>query len=359
MEYIILIILYAGYSFVLGFLLHKYLINSTEKYNLKKANVTGIRWETQTKPIFGGITFFSLFIFGIINYVLLFKGDFLTNNIGVGIILVVTISFLIGLADDLLNSSPFFKFFAQLACALLLINFDIYIKIFESQTLNYLLTVFWVVGIMNSINMLDNMDAITSSISTLIFAFFILVVIYLDYVDKWFYLIVLVSAISSTGSFLIFNWHPSKMYMGDNGSMFLGALLSIAGILFIWNMPAQNLEHPGFTPLLIIWLLFTVPITDTTTVSINRLLKGKSPFVGGKDHTTHYLSYLGLSDRGVALVMIAITIISHLLAGLLMFHIKSPTKQELILFAIWPTLVFITLFSITKIVKPKEKKKNA
>ena len=122
-------------------------------------------------------------------------------------------------------------------------------------------------------------------------------------------------------------------------------------------MPAQNLEHPGFTPLLIIWLLFTVPITDTTTVSINRLLKGKSPFVGGKDHTTHYLSYLGLSDRGVALVMIAITIISHLLAGLLMFHIKSPTKQELILFAIWPTLVFITLFSITKIVKPKEKKK--
>ena len=135
MEYIILIILYAGYSFVLGFLLHKYLINSTEKYNLKKANVTGIRWETQTKPIFGGLTFFSLFIFGIINYVLLFKGDFLTNNIGVGIILVVTISFLIGLADDLLNSSPFFKFFAQLACALLLINFDIYIKIFESQTL--------------------------------------------------------------------------------------------------------------------------------------------------------------------------------------------------------------------------------
>ena len=201
MEYIILIILY-GIPFVLGF----YYINTllTQLKNIiLKANVTGIRWETQTKPIFGGITFFSLFIFGIINYVLLFKGDFLTNNIGVGIILVVTISFLIGLADDLLNSSPFFKFFAQLACALLLINFDIYIKIFESQTLNYLLTVFWVVGIMNSINMLDNMDAITSSISTLIFAFFILVVIYQDYVDKWFYLIVLVSAIAVQAVFYI------------------------------------------------------------------------------------------------------------------------------------------------------------
>ncbi|HOG20249.1 MAG TPA: hypothetical protein PKW37_07400, partial [Salinivirgaceae bacterium] len=73
----------------------------------------------------------------------------------------------------------------------------------------------------------------------------------------------------------------------------------------------------------------------------------------------HYLSYLGLRDRGVALVMIAITIVSHVLAGLLMFHIKYPAKQELILFAIWPTLIFITLFSITKIVKPKEKKKNA
>ncbi len=359
MEKIILIILYSGYSFLLGFLLHRYLISSTQKYNIRKANVTGIRWETQSKPILGGITFFSLFIFGIINYVVLFKGDFLTNNIGVGIILVVTISFLIGLADDLLNSSPFFKSSAQFACALLLINFDIYIKIFENPTLNYLLTILWVVGVMNSVNMLDNMDAITSSVSVMIFTFLLFVVIGQNHAEIWFYLVILVSAISSVGSFLIFNWHPSKMYMGDNGSMFLGALLSISGILFIWNIPAHSLTHPGFTPLLLIWLLFTVPITDTTTVSINRLLKGNSPFVGGKDHTTHFLSYLGFGDRGVALIMIGITTVSLGLAAWLVFVIKNPTRQELVLFALWPLLVFIVLYSTTRIVKPKGRSKNA
>jgi UDP-GlcNAc:undecaprenyl-phosphate GlcNAc-1-phosphate transferase len=212
---------------------------------------------------------------------------------------------------------------------------------------------------MNSVNMLDNMDAITSSVSTMIFGFMVFVVIGQSHSEIWFYLVVLVSAISSVGSFLIFNWHPSKMYMGDNGSMFLGALLSIAGILFIWNMPAHAMIHPGFTPLLLIWLLFTVPITDTTTVSINRLLKGNSPFVGGKDHTTHFLSYLGFCDRSVALIMIGISAISLGLASWLVFVIKNPTRHDLLLFAIWPALVFIVLYSITKIVKPKEKRKNA
>ena len=359
MELIILIVLYGGYSFLLGFLLHKYLINSTQKHNLKKANVSGIRWESQSKPILGGITFFCIFMFGIINYVLLFKGEFLTSTIAVGVILVVTVSFLIGLADDLLNSSPIFKSTAQFACALLLINFDIYIKIFETPMLNYMLTIFWVLGVMNSINMLDNMDAITSSVSLLILSFMILIAVTLGEPEIWFYLILLVSGISSVGSFLIFNWHPSKMYMGDNGSMFLGALLSILGILFVWNIPAQSLHHPGLTPLLLIWLIFTVPITDTTTVSINRLLKGNSPFVGGRDHTTHFLSYIGLKDWGVALVMIAISIISLTLAGWLYFVVKNPTSNQILLFSIWPATVFITLYTMTRIVKPKQKTENA
>lgn len=359
MESIILILFYGIYSFLAGFFLHRYLINSNQKYNLKKANISGVRWETQSKPILGGITFFSIFIFGIINYVILFRGEFLTSTAGVGIILVVTVSFLIGLADDLLNSSPIFKSSAQFACALLLINFDIYIKIFETPMLNYMLTVFWVLGVMNSINMLDNMDAITSSVSLLILGFMVFIAISLDQPEIWFYLVLLVSGITSVGSFLIFNWHPSKMYMGDNGSMFLGALLSIVGILFVWNIQGQTLQHPGFTPLLLIWLIFTVPITDTTTVSINRLLKGNSPFVGGRDHTTHYLSYLGLKDWGVALVMIGISIVSLLLAGWLYFIIKNPTTMQLFLFSIWPSAVFIGLYSITRILKPKMYNKDA
>ena len=359
MDSIILLILYSLYSFLLGFMLHKYLISSTQKYNLKKANITGIRWETQTKPLFGGIAFFSLFIFGIINYVVLFKGDIIMNEKSVGIILVATIAFLIGLADDLLNSSPIFKSLAQFACALLLINFDIYIDIFETPLLNYLLTILWVVGIMNSINMLDNMDAITSSVSLLIFIAIVFLVALSAETTKWFYLFILISAITGVGSFLIFNWHPSKTYMGDSGSMFLGILLAIFGILFLWNIPTGHTNHALIMPGVITWLIFTVPITDTIVVSVNRVLKGQSPFVGGRDHTTHFLSYLGFKDSQVAWIMIGITFISICLAGWLIFSVQSPSLIQLCCFAAWPITILIVMFIITRTVKPKVRKPNA
>ncbi|HON19132.1 MAG TPA: MraY family glycosyltransferase [Salinivirgaceae bacterium] len=355
METIIITILFAIYSFIFGFLLHRHLVTSNEKYTIRKANITGIRWNSQSKPILGGLTFYSLFIFGIINYVVLIRGNFLTNPVSIGILLVVTMAFIIGLSDDLLNTSPSFKFAGQIACALMLINFNIYIKIFEVPMLNYLLTIFWVVGMMNSINMLDNMDAITSSISTVIFGFILFLVCTIDFgYDRWFFVMLILSAINALVSFLIFNWHPSKMYMGDNGSMFLGALLAILGILFVWNIPGEELPHRGFTPLLLIVLTYLIPITDTTTVSINRLLQGKSPFVGGRDHTTHHLSYLGLSDRQVALVLIFISLISTFLAGYLLTHYSSPNINTLLQFAIFPVLVFVFLYSLTRFVKQKK-----
>lgn len=354
----ILIILYSLYSFVLSFLLYRYLTRSEFKYGIKKANVTAIRWRNQSKPILGGIIFFSIFIFGIINYVTFFDSNYLTHNVPIGILLVGTMAFLIGLVDDLLGSGPMFKFSAQLMCALLLINFGVHVKIFDNQVINYAITIFWVVGLMNSINMLDNMDAITSGFSLPTFAFLVILVVTQSQIETWFYLFVLMSLISGVGSFLIFNWNPSKLYMGDNGSLFLGVMLSILSISFVWNIPIAPPTNRVIMPLLLIWLIFTVPLTDTATVSINRMLKGKSPFVGGRDHTTHNLSYLGLSDRQVALTMIIITLISISLAALLIFYVKQPTLFELLLTAIWPTAVFITQYTISRVVKPRDYNKE-
>jgi len=359
MEKTIILIFFGAYSFLLGFMLHKYLINSSNKYNIQKANIQGIRWETQTKPLFGGVTFFSIFIFGIINYAVLLNDSIVLDSSVVGIILVATISFLIGLADDLLNSSPFFKFLAQIACALLLINFNIYITIFSTPILNYILTIFWVVGIMNSINMLDNMDAITSSVSLTIMLAMIFLVVVSGGMVTWFYLFVLVSIIAGVGSFLIFNWKPSKMYMGDSGSMFLGVLLAIFGILFLWNIPTTVPGHSILIPSVVTWLVFTVPITDTSVVSINRLLRGQSPFVGGRDHTTHFLSYMGLKEPQIAFVLIFITLISITLAGILIFVIKNPSLIQICSFAAWPALILIVMIVITKTIKPKITKPNA
>src|SRR6187399_328187 len=83
----------------------------------------------------------------------------------VGMIISMAIGFIIGLYDDAYDTRPFLKFFAQLLCAIVLIFTGIYIRIFSDDYLNYLFTIFWVVGIMNSINMLDNMDAITTIVA--------------------------------------------------------------------------------------------------------------------------------------------------------------------------------------------------
>jgi UDP-GlcNAc:undecaprenyl-phosphate GlcNAc-1-phosphate transferase len=97
-----------------------------------------------------------------------------------------------------------------------------------------------------------------------------------------------------------------------------------------------------------------MPFTDTITVSINRLLKGKSPFVGGKDHTTHHLSYAGLSDRKVALVFIIGSLMAGCLSLILLHYFPNPNITTLLLFSLYPIVVFISLYTLTKIVKPSK-----
>ncbi len=353
MENAFILILFFSYTFLLGFIIHKFLIKRSQIYNLHKANTSGERWEQQFKPVFGGIAFFSLFIFALINYIIFFGSSYLTSPFSIAIILVITIAFLMGLADDLLNTSPLFKFGMQLAVALILIYFDVYIKLFNDPALNYLLTIFWVVGIMNSINMLDNMDAITTSTGLIILLFIGIIIAVFQPTNMWFYLIILFSAYAAMGSFLIFNWHPSKMYMGDNGSQFLGAILAVFSIQFIWNHTAPITEYIATQKIITVILTFTMPLTDTATVSINRVLRGQSPFVGGKDHTTHHLSYAGLSDSQVAIIFILGSIISTSLAFVLTYFYPNAGLSTLLLFMIWPIIVFVTLYSLTKIVKPK------
>ncbi|PLX23024.1 MAG: hypothetical protein C0599_05080 [Salinivirgaceae bacterium] len=354
MENSILIILFFAYTFILGFLIHKYLISRSQKYNIHKANTSAIRWEQQSKPIFGGITFFALFIFAIINYIAFFDSSIIVSGPVIAIILSITISFLMGLADDLLNTPPLFKFGMQVSVAIILIYFGIYINIFNNDTLNYLLTIFWVVGIMNSINMLDNMDGITTSTSLVISIIIGVFALLSPSESVWFYLMIFSSVYAALGSFLIFNWNPSKMYMGDNGSQFLGAFLAIFGIMFLWNQNTPGYDHPALFKLVTVAIVFAMPLTDTITVSINRLLQGKSPFVGGKDHTTHHLSYAGFSDRKVALVFIFGSLISGIIAMVLIRYFPNPNITTLLLFFLYPVIVFSSLYTLTIIVKPNK-----
>jgi len=241
-----------------------------------------------------------------------------------GVLIVVTIGFYTELTDDAFNTVPWLKLSAQITCGIVLLLFDVRIDFFENTFLDSFLTIFWTVAVMNSINMLDNMDGITTIVSI-----FILLAAAIGsgliMSSNFFYTFVCGGTVSALAGFLVFNWNPSKIFMGDTGSQMIGALLASIGIIFFWNNYLIDVQHTWYSKLAIVMTAFVIPIADSMTVTINRIKRGQSPFVGGKDHTTHHLSYAGLSDRQVAMVMTLISAVSLALITCL-YYVENETK---------------------------------
>jgi len=314
-----------------------------------------IRWASTTKPSVGGFSFYIVFLFSFTAYtfILFDKGDLFNKQL-IGLMLSSTTGFLIGLADDAYNTNPILKFLGQLMCAVILIVSGVLINISDYYALNALFTIFWVVGIMNSINMLDNMDGVTAILSGLILTSCLSILI----IQGKFFSIhsfIIIGVIGALGGFMVFNFHPAKLYMGDTGSQFLGVFLSGIGILVLWNFR----DVPGpvfqFKQFLFPLLVFCIPIIDTTTVFYRRIIRKQSPFVGGRDHTTHHLAYLGLSDSLVLLVLSLIALISSVfVCGLIYWYELLESEITLLFF-----FYFIVLFFVMQVLyELGNKKKN-
>lgn len=306
----------ASVSFLINYLLLKFSFNLGSRNNIAFKQV---RWSSHVKPSVGGISFFIVFLISIAIIGMIPKAqNFVMDKQMVGIMAASTLGFLMGLADDAYNTNPLIKFLMQVSCAVILLVCGIKTNISNIEAINVLFTITWVVGLMNSINMLDNMDAITGSISSLIIAGLITVALVSGNVSGNLYLYLLVGVLGSIIGFLYFNWSPSRIYMGDTGSQFLGVFLASTSILYFWQFNDGNQGVFQIKPFVIPALFFIVPLIDTTTVTIRRLMKKQSPFVGGKDHITHHLAYLGLKDRQVAYVLIGTSLLSFPIAILLM-----------------------------------------
>ncbi len=271
------------------------------------------RWSRTSKPSLGGISFYILFLLSVSVFQLI--PDIQTTAIDkqlIGLIIGSTLGFFIGLADDAYNTNPFLKFLGQFLCANVFVATGTVIEISPFIYFNYVFTIFWVVGIMNSINMLDNMDGITASISiTILIA--ALLFTYQGNIENAYFFIIL-GVIAALFGFLRHNWYPSKMYMGDTGSQFLGAFLSGLSIILFWKY--RDPSGPWFQvkQMILPLTVFSIPAIDTLTVIIARAKRGQSPFVGGRDHTTHHLAYLGLRDDKVVILLSFISLVSVLIA---------------------------------------------
>lgn len=142
--------------------------------------------------------------------------------------------------------------------------------------------------------------------------------------------------------------------MGDTGSQFLGVFLGAVGILFFWNGESGTSLVYGMEKtkhIIIVILAFIIPIIDTSAVTINRISRGQSPFIGGRDHTTHSLSYLGFSDRQVAILYAGISCISFLLIFLIIKLDVNWNYFHLLFFICYFLIIFIALFLCTRIHK--------
>jgi UDP-GlcNAc:undecaprenyl-phosphate/decaprenyl-phosphate GlcNAc-1-phosphate transferase len=334
--------LFFGVSVLFSLLINGLFLKFVKTLGIRNQDDTVIRWGTQSKPAVGGFSFYIIFLLSIIVYSIFFDNNqvFLSKQF-IGILLASMLGFLLGLADDAYNTRPFLKFSTQVTCGVILMVTGTSINLSYLEIVNYIMTIIWVVGIMNSLNMLDNMDAITSTVSiSIILSVLAVMLLHHDYNSVYF--MILLGVMAALLAFLYFNWHPSEMYMGDTGSQFLGVFLAAIGIRYLWNSETPTHDLISAKNLILPIIVFIMPIIDTTTVVINRIGRGKSPFVGGKDHTTHALAYLGLSDRQVALVFWALTIISLIIVVVMERFVTVWTHGYTILF----TCYFLSMFGI-------------
>jgi len=344
-------LLFCG-TLIFSILINGLFLNFSQNLGIRKNQDVQIRWSASAKPALGGISFYIVFLISFIFLELLSEGThgYLSSKKIIGLLFSVTLAFLMGLADDAFDTKPLIKFMIQCFCGIILISTGTKINTFESEFLNYSVTLLWVVGLMNSINMLDNMDGISTIVSIIICSFTLYINMYLKMATTPVSLITL-TVIGTLFGFLIYNWHPSKIFMGDTGSQFLGIFLAFCGIESCWNVPLIDHSNlPVLHPLnnvIIVALVFVMPLTDTIIVIINRLLNGASPFIGGRDHTTHYLFFYGISEKKIALLFLLFNSVGGLLAFYLITQ-KEYKPEISLLFALYPILLFSFLLYITR-----------
>ena len=343
---------------VFSFLLNRLLLKFSKNLGIRNHDETIIRWSETSKPALGGITFYIIFLISGASYSLFFEQqDILFNIKLLGLFAASGLGFLMGLSDDAYNTKPGLKFIVQVLCGVILTNTGTQITLFGNDVINHIITVIWVIGIMNSINMLDNMDGITTIVSIFILITALISAFFGNPVNNIF-LFLIMGVLSALIGFLFYNWNPSKMFMGDTGSQFLGVFLSAISITYLWNHNVVLEVEAATKQIIIVMLAFIVPIIDTTTVSINRISRGQSPFVGGKDHTTHHLSYLGLSDRQVALLLALVCFLSLLLVAAIILLINTWSYWYFLFFLIYFLILFTLLFSTTHLSKAEQKNED-
>lgn len=280
------------------------------------------RWHRKPTALLGGIAIYASFIAGY--WILAPKAA----HVG-PILLGGSLLFAIGLLDDLIQIKPHSKLIAQLIGAAVVVQFGLRLPWTANDAINSCITIFWLVGITNAINLLDNMDGLAAGISGIASIFLTITFLLNGQVAEAFIPALLGGVVLS---FLVFNFKPASIFMGDSGSMFLGFMLSATALLS-GDGRMRDLSSVLLAPVLIMM----IPIFDTCVVIVSRKLHGLSVARGGCDHTSHRLVALGMSERRAVLMFYGFAVLSGLLS--LMVRLLQPTA----ILVLVPTFALLVL----------------
>jgi UDP-GlcNAc:undecaprenyl-phosphate GlcNAc-1-phosphate transferase len=240
-------------------------------------------------PRLGGLAIYAAFILAL----LIFEDQFRIPQL-ISILIGATLVSFLGVWDDRWGLRPLLKLVGQMVAALILVFSGVQVQFLPYPFLNVAVTILWIVGITNALNLLDNMDGLSGGVGAVAAAFFLLLA-----AMNGQYLVggLAAALLGACLGFLIYNFNPATVFMGDTGSLFLGFILAALGI---------KLRFPGRLDI-VTWMVPVVvlglPVFDTTLVVISRLRRSVPVYQGGKDHVSHRLVAMGLTQREAVLIL--------------------------------------------------------
>ena len=241
------------------------------------------RWHTRSTPLLGGVAL-GLTVVGLMTV----TGQAYAVRVllaGAGAMLAL------GLADDVRALKPSTRLVVQIAIASLLVFFGYRLHWVESLTADTLLTLIWIVGITNAFNFLDNMDGLCAGVAIIAGGSLLAAYAGAEHSPEVAFVALLVGACAA---FLTYNVHPASIFLGDSGSLFIGVSLATVTL----DLGSRAAGQPNVLAVIAApALILLIPIFDTTLVSIARIVSGRTPATGGRDHASHRLVAIGLSER--------------------------------------------------------------
>ncbi len=320
---------------------------------LQLVDVPGVRKiHLQPVPRIGGVAIFLSMIGLVIPVLLLhnFIGEtfrLLQSKI-VTVLGAGALMFVIGLIDDIRGLRVRTKLFGQIVAALIVCSAGIRIEsipitsnfVLQFGWFSWLFTLIWIVGITNAINLSDGLDGLAAGISAIACGVIAVLAIYSGDIVM---AILMLALLGSLSGFLLFNFEPAKVFMGDSGSLFLGFTIASASVL-------SATKTETIVGLALPILALGIPIFDTLFSMLRRFLERRSMFAPDRSHFHHRLLALGLRQRHVVLTAYVVTLLA---AGLGMFMLVTRNSQTLIVF-ICTLLLLVLVFQVVGSVRLRE-----